>query len=188
MKHLTDHQLIERYLKGDQASLEFLIARYMGPLYGFLQKYLQDPQTTEDVLQEVFLKLWRNIKKIDNQKNFKSWLYTVAKNTALDYLKKKKAIPFSRFETDEGKNVLVDVLADAGASPHKASEARELSTTFAGAIKKLSGKYATVLKLYYYQYLNFREIAQQLGEPINTIKSRHRRGLVMLKQSIAGSI
>jgi len=98
---------------------------------------------------------------------------------------KKKSIPFSQFETAEGKNILIDILADKALLPDKASQLSELKNTFMAAIKKLSKKYSTVLSLYYYQYLNFREIAEVLQEPINTIKSRHRRGLILLKELVA---
>mgnify|MGYP001575165755 FL=1 len=106
----------------------------------------------------------------------------MAKNTALDFLKKKKAVPFSSFEKEDGKNVLIETLAAKSASPQRASELLEDKKTFKKAIGRLSVKYKTVLSLYYYQYLNFREISEVLKEPINTIKSRHRRGLAELKK------
>ncbi len=138
----------------------------------------------EDITQETFLKVWRNIKKIDKEKNFKSWIYTIAKNTALDAIKKKKAVPFSQFEYQDGKNALTEKLVDPNLLPIKLSQSRESQTYFLAAIKNLSEKYRLVLSYYYYQGLNFREIAETLKESINTIKSRHRRGLQMLKKSM----
>src|SRR3989344_8818925 len=185
MEIINDHELISSYKKGDEKSFEILVGRYMNAIYGFVYKYVNSQAVAEDITQEVFLKVWRNAKKVDKNKNFKSWLYTIAKNTALDHLKKKKSIPFSQFETAEGKNILIDILADKALLPDKASQLSELKNTFMAAIKKLSKKYSTVLSLYYYQYLNFREIAEVLQEPINTIKSRHRRGLILLKELVA---
>ena len=184
MQNLDDYTLIESYLKGNDASLEALVQRYLKPMYGFVFSYVKDAQVAEDVTQEIFLKVWKNLKKIEKNKNFKSWLYTVAKNTALDYLKKKKSIPFSSFEKEDGRNVLMESLSDIAPLPDKASEMLQDKRTFLQAIGNLSEKYRQVLLLYYYNYLNFREIAEALQEPINTIKSRHRRGLVILKRGL----
>lgn len=188
MNQFTDHQLIQRYLLGDEKSFDILVERYMRPIYGFVYKYVRDKDVAEDITQDVFLKVFRHIKKIDPHKSFKSWMYTIAKNTALDFLKKKKAIPLSAFQTAEGNNILVDKLQDTKKLPDVLSQMLENKNIFLLAIKNLSEKYQSVLYLYYYQYLNFREIAQALKEPINTIKSRHRRGLLLLKSSVGHSV
>src|SRR2546429_474723 len=74
MQHITDHELIKRYIKGDQRSFEVLVSRYMDLMYRFVYKYVNNPETAKDITQEVFLKVWRNVKKIDQDKNFKSWI------------------------------------------------------------------------------------------------------------------
>jgi len=183
MKLTEDHALIAQYLKGDEKALELLIQKYLGQMYRFVLVYAKNPEAAQDITQEIFVKVWKNAKRVDSNKNFKSWLYTVAKNTALDYLKQKKAVPFSVFETPEGKNALVESLLDTTDLPDKNFELIQQNQQFMAAIGKLSEKYRTVLTLYYYQYLNFREIAQKLKEPLNTIKSRHRRGLLLLKKT-----
>ena len=74
MKELNDNQLIERYLAGDDRSLELLMARYIKPMYGFVFGYVKNQDIAQDVTQEIFVKVWKNLKKIDKDKNFKSWL------------------------------------------------------------------------------------------------------------------
>lgn len=91
MQNYTDQQLIAAYLKGDEKSLEILIKRYLNPIYGFAYRYVKDQQNAEDITQETFLKVWKNIKKYDKNKSFKAWIYTIAKNTVLDFIKKEKA-------------------------------------------------------------------------------------------------
>lgn len=179
---ITDHELVARYLKGDEKSFELLVSRYMNVIYRFVLTYVRSPQIAEDITQEVFLKVWRNAKKIDKSKNFKSWIYTIAKHTAFDFLKKKKSIPFSHFADQNGKNYVTERLVDPQHLPDKLSQSLEDKSEFLGAIEKLPLKYKLTLSLYYYQYLNFREIAELLKESINTIKSRHRRGLALLKK------
>ncbi len=183
-KEIQEYQLIRQYLKGDEKAFSVLLEHYMTPIYRFVFTYVNNAETAEDITQEVFLKVWRNLKKMDETKNFKSWIYTVAKNTALDFLKKKKSIPFSRFEQEDGTNVLMNTISDDAILPDKAAELLFNRAEVYNIVNKLSEKYRLVLTLYYYKYLNFREIADFLKEPISTIKSRHRRGLAMLKKLI----
>ena len=92
---IEDKILIQQYLKGDEKSLEILIARYLKPIYSFVYKNVGNPSEAEDITQEVFIKIWKNIKKFDQNKNFKPWIFQIAKNTSIDFLRKKKSIPFS---------------------------------------------------------------------------------------------
>ena len=95
MKQLSDEHLVSKYLSGEKEALEILIRRYLKPVYGFVYKYTGGVSETEDISQDVFIKVWKNLKKFDQVKNFKTWLFTIAKNTTLDFLRKKKMIPFS---------------------------------------------------------------------------------------------
>ncbi|MFI5205510.1 MAG: RNA polymerase sigma factor [Candidatus Paceibacterales bacterium] len=184
MQEFTDHQLVQRYLKGDEKSFEVLVLRYTHLIYRFVAGYVRDGQVAQDITQDVFLKVFKNIKKVDKDKNFKSWIYTIAKNTAFDALKKKQSIAFSNFEAPDGKNYLTEKLVEGAPLPDKLAQLGESKHAFLQAIGKLSSKYKTVLTLYYYQGLNFREIAEKLEESINTVKSKHRRGLALLKVAI----
>ncbi len=111
--------------------------------------------------------------KFNSKKSFKTWIFTIAKNTCIDWLKKKKTIPFSEFEDEIGKNKFNEMFIDQ----------RSLADRIFG-IDKLSPKYRLVLSLYYNDNLNFREISEILGEPLNTIKSRHRRALTILRKHL----
>jgi len=84
-----DSQLIADYLKGDEKSLEILFGRYLKPIYSFVYRFVGEGQEVEDVVQDIFLKVWRNLKKFDRSRSFKTWIFSIAKNTAIDYLKKK---------------------------------------------------------------------------------------------------
>jgi len=178
----SDQKLITNYLKGDERSLEILIKRYLKPIYSFVFRFVGKSQEAEDITQEVFIKAWRNLKKFDKQKSFKSWIYTIAKNASLDFLKKKKTILFSEFESADGKNGFSDKIADTSFLPDKIAEIINMKKVLARAMGKLSEKYRVVLSLYYNRDFNFREISEILREPFNTIKSRHRRGLICLRK------
>jgi RNA polymerase sigma-70 factor (ECF subfamily) len=178
----SDQQLVSSYLSGDEKSLEVLFGRYLKPIYSFTYRYIGGGQDAEDVTQEAFVKAWRNLKKFDQQKSFKTWIFSIAKNTALDFLKKKKAIPFSEFENEDGENALTETLADSSPLPQELLEKADIVKILNAAIEKLSPKYRMVLFLHYNDHFTFREIAEILGESIDTIKSRHRRVLTMLRK------
>ena len=193
----SDEKLISNYLKGDHKSLEVLIQLYLKPIYNFVYQYFRNFDETEDVTQEVFVKMWRNINKFNPKKSyfakirneqgksFRAWIFSIAKNTAIDALRKKRSIPFSHFENEDGKNILIEKLEDPAPLPNKIFEQANLSKIVNSAIEKLSPKYRTVLLLRYNDHFNFREIAESLGESSNTIRSRHRRALAYLNKILA---
>ncbi len=182
MSKESDEQLIFNYLKGDEKSLEILIQRYLKPVYTFIYRHINNVHEAEDITQEVFVRMWRNIKKFDQQKSFKTWIFSIAKNAAIDFLRKKKIIPFSEFENEDDGNALVETLVDSSPLPNEILEKKNVEEMLTNAIEKLSPKYRMVIFLRYNDHFTFREIADSLGESLNTVKSRHRRALAWLKK------
>jgi len=197
-----DIQLITRYLKGDGKSLELLIERYFSPIYAFIYQYVGGAAEAEDITQEVFVKVWKNIKKFnprrgyfgsrrrERQKSFRTWIFSIAKNASIDFLRKKKAIPFSDFSTlsednEEEGNEVVANLADPTPLPDEVFARKDLAEFINSSLKRLPPQYRTVLFLYYNLHFTFQEISDSLGESINTIKSRHRRALINLRKIIS---
>lgn len=178
----SDEQLIASYLKGDESSLEQLFNRYLKPIFGFVFRYLNDPAETENITQEVFVKVWANLKKFDTKKKFKTWLYTIAKNTVYDFFKKKKSLPFSNFENTEGDNLLLDNLSDSNPLPDELFAKTDLADQLNKAMAHLPPDARAVIHLYYLEQFTLQEIADSLQESINTIKSRHRRALITLRK------
>jgi RNA polymerase sigma-70 factor (ECF subfamily) len=182
MTNISDEILTRKYPQGDEKSLEVLILTYLKPIYSFVYRYVGNEQDAEDITQEVFVRVWRNLKKFDQNKSFKTWIFSIAKNASLDYLKKKKAIPFSAFDTEEGGNRLTDTLADPSPLPQELLEKAGMAKILNVAMERLSPQYRMVLFLRYNDHFNFREIVESTGEPLHTIKSRHRRALIKLKE------
>ncbi len=174
MEH-SDQQLITDCLRGDDKSLEFLIKRYLKPIYSFVCRYTGNSQDAEDIAQEVFIKVWRNLKKFDQQKSFKTWIFSIAKNTSIDWLRKKK----------KGENLLTETLADPAPLPNEIVEQVGIAETLNTAMSQLTSKCRMVLFLRYNDHFTFREIAETLREPLNTIRSRHRRALIQLKKILS---
>ncbi len=176
----SDRELIATYLEGDRQALDVLVARYFRQIYGFAAHWAGNATDAEDITQETFVKAWRNLKKFDQERNFKTWLLAIAKNTALDFIKKKKPLPFSAFENDAGDNTLMETLADAAPLPHEMLERKEMGGIVKDTLKKLSPKQRLGLALRYTDDLTFRVIAERLAEPLHTVKSRNRRALAAL--------
>lgn len=182
MQDHSDLQLIVDYLKGDEKSLEIMIGRYLKPIYSFIYRYVGNAQDAEDITQETFVKVWKNFHKFNPNKSFKNWIFSIAKNSCIDFLKKKKTIPFSEFDTGDGGNIITDTLTDSSSLPQELLEKVDIAKTLNLAMEKISPKYRMILFLRYNDHFTFREIAESLGEPLNTVKSRHRRALVKLKE------
>lgn len=178
---LNDSQLIENYLSGDEKAFEMLIRRYLRPIFSFSYKFVHDQPVAEDITQEVFVKVWKNIKKFDTEKSFKSWIFTIAKNTALDFIKKKKTIPLSALDLGNDKDIS-EAIPDDLPGADEIFDAKKSKNYVFSLIDKLSPLYRAVLFLKYKNDFTFAEIAEVLGEPLNTIKSRHRRGVAALKE------
>ncbi|MCL5010818.1 MAG: RNA polymerase sigma factor [Patescibacteria group bacterium] len=187
----TDEQLVFLYLRGDEGALEVLINRYLKPIYNFTGRLAGSAKNAEDLTQETFIKAWRHLKKpalsMSNGFNpkkgsFKNWLFRIAKNTAIDFLKKKKELPFSSFDTSGGFNIIADMAADPLPLPQEMAEQKETAQKLALYIKKLPKNQQIVLLLHYNEHLTFQEIADLLKKSANTVKSRHWRALASLKK------
>jgi len=178
---IDDKQLVADYLNGDDAAFDGLVERYLRPVYNFLYQLTNDQSVLDDLTQETFLKVWKNIKKFDSDKSFKTWVFTIAKNTAYDYFKKKKTIPFSNFIDAEGNNKLENI-SDQDILPlellEKADAAKELEV----ALTKISEQYRIILLMRYKDDLTLQEIAEILNLPYNTVKSQYQRALAALRQ------
>jgi RNA polymerase sigma-70 factor (ECF subfamily) len=182
--NLTDEELVKNFLAGDEMAFEDLLKRYLKPIYNFIFRFVYDRDAVEDLTQETFLKVWKNIKRFDPEKRFKTWIFTIAKNTAFDYLKKKKTVPFSFF-TDEGGENWLENIADEHILPDVILERKNLAEELEAILEKLPPHYRAILLLHYKEDFSLHEIAEILGEPYNTIKSRHQRGLLKLKELLA---
>ncbi|MBI2640714.1 MAG: sigma-70 family RNA polymerase sigma factor [Candidatus Sungbacteria bacterium] len=204
MDYREDQKLVADYLAGDKEALEILISRYLRSIYRFLYRYAGNVHDAEDLTQEVFVKIWRNLKRFDQDKGFKTWIFSIAKNTAIDFLKKsrsasggKKTILFSEFsarggsafggENEEGENVFLSILHDKAPLPDELAARKNIGKMLEDALNLLSPRYSVVFNMHYDNGLTFREIAESLQEPLHTVKSRYRRALALLKNLLSES-
>lgn len=178
----TEDQLISDYLEGDEQALSVLVDQYLTDVYNFAFKLTGDLQAAEDIAQESFIKAWKNIRRYRGGNNFKGWIFSITRNTAIDWLREKKELVFSDFENEKGENTLVATLADNGPLPDELLARAENTTYLEGLLEQLNPNYREVLALRYTSNLTFEEIGGILKRPLHTVKSQHRRAIVALQR------
>ncbi len=174
--------LISKIKQGDNEAFNNLVKDNLTMVLNFVYRFCYDIELAEDITQEVFIKIWRNINKYDEGKNFKTWMLIIAKNTAIDFLRKRRAIPFSSFEAVDGSNDFTENIQDERIDILCEMIKYDNQSQLTKVINSLNAKQQLVFYLYYYEELNFQEIADILHISVNTIKSQHLRGLSVLRQ------
>jgi RNA polymerase sigma-70 factor (ECF subfamily) len=177
-----DEYLIKEYLDGNQNSFKLLVEKYTPSIYNFSIRFVGGDYVN-DIVQDVFIKVWKNIKKFDNKKSgFKTWIFTITRNTITDYLRKKKMVLFSSLDEDEvsfGDNIKDEIIL-----PDEALIKLQDKELLNKLLDDLHANYREVLILYYQEEMTFSEIGKLIDKPLNTVKSYHRRALIKLRELV----
>ena len=185
MQNDSDEKLAALHLSGDEEAFPLLMRKYLTAIYNFAAQFVGYGQNAEDVAQETFIKVWKNLKKFNPAKKFKPWLFRIARNSAIDYLRQRKlTIPLPGVHDDEENGSAAD-LADPAPLPPEQATSLETKKAVRKIIEALPPIYGTMLKLYYLEEFSLPEIAKILAQPIDTVKSRHRRALIKIRQLIS---
>jgi len=186
---VSDAELAERFLAGDVAAFEALVARYARPVFNFVYRIVGDYDEANDVAQSVFIQVHQSLPTTRLDLPLRPWLFQVARNKALDHLRRRRSVPFSALAPeDEEEGSPIDRLADPGLLPDELYEQRDLQTILSAAIAALPERYRLVVTLRYVNGLTFGEIAQALAIPENTAKTHFQRAKARLRRHLAGQI
>lgn len=180
----TDEELAQLCKEEDQRAFQELMRRYMRPIWNFVRQYAKSDEDAEDIAQDTFFKTWKNIRQFQSGRTWKPWLFTIARNTALDQLKKKKAAPFSDLDSTENELSFADTLADPEPLAPEIFETAALVGKLKNVLETLNPDHRAVLMLHYRDDMTFEEIARVVGKPMNTVKSWHRRALIRIKEML----
>lgn len=171
----SDLALVTAIRSGDQGAMAALYDRYSCIVYSVALRVLQDTGGAEDVLQDIFMQLWRNPGSFDSSRgNMAAWLAVIARNRAIDALRRRRP-------QDDIENVIVSVEPDM-ASEAERSRAME---KIRGAMESMPAPQRSALELAYFEGLTHMEIAEKTGEPLGTVKTRIRTGLLTLRKAFA---
>lgn len=177
----SDTVLIKQYLEGNEKVLTLLIERYLKAVYNIAYRYVGNQMDAEDLTQEIFVKVWQILKKFDFRHNFCNLLFTIAKNHCYDWLRKKKVRSVHQSSLEEC-NTLVEMVQDMSPLPSEVEDQKKVVSVISEALDQLAVPYRLVLDLYYQEQFTFSQVGEMLHEPVNTIKSRHRRGIIQLRR------
>ena len=178
----TDLQLIEESINLTQgrSSFNILIERHAKSVYFFIFRLVGNKEDSEDIVQETFIKAWQKLSKFDTEKSFKTWLFSIAKNTAVDKLRKKKSINFSSLNIEEQSD-FENNLIDTEDLPDEIFAKQESEDRLKKALSQLSESQNLIIYLHINEELTFEEIAEIIGKPMNTVKSQYRRVIEKLR-------
>lgn len=182
MVNKTDEQLAELCRKQDHQAFQELMNRYLRPIFNFNRQYARAIEDVDDITQDTFFKVWKYIGKFKQGMTFRPWLYTIARNTALDHIKKKKAVSFSELDDNENNLSFAETIEDIEPSQIEILENDILSKNLSGKLESLHPDYQAVITLRYNEEMTFEEIAVVVNRPMNTVKSWHRRALIQLQK------
>lgn len=174
----TDERLLAEFLTGDESAFSALVRRYAEDLYMFVGRFVRNGAAAEDIVQETFVQVHQSAGGFDPDRRFRPWLFTIAANKARDSLRsrsRKREVPLTNTVSAGGDVDQVSVLdftADSIESPHEAMEVEEQRELVSNVVSKMPDHLREVLVLGYYQRHPYKDIAEILGIPLGTVKSR----------------
>ena len=180
----TDEELVAQSIGGDADSFNELIHRWERPIYALAYRQIGREEDARDVCQETFLRAYRALKGFRGQAKFSSWLYRIALNLCRDWMRRERRTPVVQVPED------VDVMDLAVArEPSESIEDRvarhDLSRAVERAMALLPEEQRTAIVLKEYHGLTFQEIADLVGCPLSTVKTRLYQGLTVLRRELA---
>lgn len=196
---LSDAELVRSFRGGDEAALGELIERHRNRLYVYLRRLAGDAARAEDMFQDTWVKVARNIGAYREESKFSAWLFSIAHNTAMDALRRRRPDSVSLDAASAGDAArhggavpdgrpLSEVFAAAEPGPEASYAASESRRAIDAALAELSPDQREVFLLRHYSGMSFREIAETLGAPIGTVLARASRAAAKLREKLAGEI
>ncbi len=184
-----DIKLIDSAIAGNQASYEKLMKKYYQLIYNLVYRMISRKEDVEDLTQEAFIKAFNSIENFDKQFAFSTWLFKIATNNAIDYLRKKKLFTFSidkEIESDDSDYKFE--IPDHENKPYKKIMDSQMRQILDEAIESLPPKYKEVIVLRHKNELEYEEIAKKLKLPLGTIKAHIFRGRELLNKYLKDKI
>ena len=187
---LKDHELVLLAIDGDQRAYGKLMGRYRDSIYFMIQKMVNNKDDAEDLTIEAFGKAFNNIHKYSPDYAFSTWLYRIAINNCIDFIRKKRLETFSLDEPmdngDEGGSTTRDVQSGV-LDPEEEIIKKQRILLMRNVIEKLNNKYRRLIELRYLKELSYQEISETLNLPLGTVKAQLFRAKELLHNILQNS-
>lgn len=182
-KDERDEAIAVRVQKGDAEAFQVLVERYDQKMSRYARRFLFDSDEAKDLVQDIFIKAYVNIRGFDVERRFSPWIYRIAHNEFVNALKKKKKerANLSLFDFDV---LFPHLQLTAKETADSDINRRELKEVLDGSLDKIPQKYKESLILYYFEDMDYKEIADVLHIPVSTVGIRLQRGKLMLKKLV----
>jgi RNA polymerase sigma-70 factor (ECF subfamily) len=187
----SDEVLLARARQGGEEAFAVLVRRYERELYGYLRRYVGDASLADDVFQNTFLQLYLKRDQYEPGRPVRPWLYTIATHLAIDALRRAGRHPTVSLEQQTGEEAdgephrLLELLEAGGPAPLDRATAEEARQLVRQSVEQLPEFLRQVVLLAYFQGLPYRDIADILGIPVGTVKSRLHTALQRLHDAWA---
>lgn len=190
VKAVYDYNLIRAALdKGDQRAYAELMERYRDSVYFMLLKMVNNKDDAEDLTIEAFGKAFKRLSQYTPTYAFSTWLFKIASNNCIDFIRRKKMIIFSidkKFENDEGGELNMDIRADSP-NPEEHMVRKQKVKHMHDIVDKLKPRYRVLVELRYFDELSYEEIAEKLDLPLGTVKAQLFRAREFLANILKNS-
>lgn len=184
----SDEALLRAYTAGDEAALARLLDRYRGRVAALVRCRL-GPRSlwVEDVAQDVFVQIHRGAARFEGRSSFRTWLYAIAIRVCRDHGRRQRLAPETR-ATDDDPDATLAALPDRSLDPLQALEQAEREALVRAAVEQLSPEHRTTLQLRDGEDMSYEEIAQVLGVPVGTVRSRLHNARATLAGRLAARL
>jgi len=180
LKTMTDVELIEACLSGDQFSFAELVHRYKNLVYSMINRMTKDTEEANDLAQDVFIKIYRNLHTYTSAFKFSTWVMRITTNHVIDQHRKKKLETVS-LEAVGDTSGATDAISQ---TPETIYLQKEQTERINKLLADLPEMYRIPVVLYHQEGLSYQEIAERIGEPLSKVKNRIFRGRKMLKATL----
>jgi RNA polymerase sigma-70 factor (ECF subfamily) len=183
--------LVDGLRSGEESAYEALISRFQQPVFSLVYRLMSDPSDTSDVVQEVFLKVFRNIGSFRGNSSLKTWIYRIAVNEAYNHRRwfsRHRRQEVGLEDEDDGAKSYCEVLPDQGQSPFEVTLSHETHALVEEALQNVNPAFRSAVVLRDLEDLTYEEIAEVLQLSLGTVKSRILRGREALRRSLAGRL
>ncbi|SFF23736.1 RNA polymerase sigma-70 factor, ECF subfamily [Paenibacillus algorifonticola] len=183
--NVLEARLAKLSLKGDQRAFAELVGLYQDKLFHMAYRMLSNRQEAEDVVQEAFMRVYRNLERYDETLKFSTWIYRIATNLCIDKLRKRKPVYSLDAESTDHEGLDgYSMIPSDNRTPESETLLSETQRIIHQAIDSLPPKYKTVMMLRYIEDLSLQEISEVMDIPVTTIKTRVHRGREFLRKKL----